>query len=73
MNIPSWWPHGADEKHPELDTRVKALETKVEGIYESMIDWVGRIKAIETQLLWERSAKKTKAKKVRSAIQRLRR
>lgn len=52
MNIPNWWPHGADERHPELDARVKALETKVEGMYESMIDWVGRIKALELQQMF---------------------
>jgi hypothetical protein len=49
MNIPNWWPHGADENPPGLETRVKALETKVDGMYESMTDWVGRIRALEIQ------------------------
>lgn len=70
MNIPNWWPHGVDEKPPDLDARIKALETKVEGMYESMIDWVGRVKAIETQLLWAKSAKKATARKIRDAIRR---
>ena len=87
MNIPSWWPHGVDEQNPDLEARVraletkakilearvKALETKVDGMYESMIDWVGRTKALETQLLWEKSVKRVKAKKVRDTIRRGRR
>lgn len=73
MNIPSWWPHGVDEQKPDLEARVKALETKVDGMYESMIDWVGRTKALETQLLWEKSVKRVKAKKVRDTIRRGRR
>lgn len=52
MNIPSWWPHGVDEQKPDLEARVKALETKVDGMYESMIDWVGRIKALELQQMF---------------------
>jgi len=75
MKIPSWWPHDNTPapKDFELERmvgrigvlakRMDEMENRFTNLWLSVSEYAGRIKALETQNLWDEAKPKKKRKK----------